>query len=167
MKTNLKHTHNWCFFKCRRSLNTRRFGMGASIEVKAASQEPPPGMMIPEALVSYIIFWYSSKSFLQNMCSTQKSSLPVWYGRKKQNKKTCHRKFVEFHAKNLDIGGHVSIPSLFLIFFKAQNVERVDLEDFLKIVPWNYISSDTLEGLESMGDSDTVDGNQKCGYITS
>ena len=22
-------------------------------------------------------------------------------------------------------------------FFKAQNVERVDLEDFLKIVPWS------------------------------
>ena len=42
------------------------------------------------------------------------------------------------------------IPSLFFDrFFQAQNVERVDLEDFLKIVPWSKDwnpRGDTVDG---------------------
>ena len=62
------------------------------------------------------------------------------------------------------------IPRLFLIgFFKAQNVERVDLEDFLKIVPWSKDwnpRGDTVDGWKKSGVHSPVEVGNLTHYFT-
>ncbi len=90
------------------------------------------------------------------------------FAQKKQHIKKCHRNFPAFHARILILEDKCVFKSVldrfqemclkilrnlacptaplilwaFFVFgFKAQNVERVDLEDFLKIVPWSQVAT--------------------------
>ena len=97
-KKTLKHAQSQVLFLVQKKIsfhcsgqNTNdNLGSEVSIEVKATSQEPPPGMMIPEAsAVSYPFFL--PKKNLQNIWFYKKKiTAGTGTVAKKHNNKTCH-----------------------------------------------------------------------------
>ena len=97
-KKPLKHTQSQMFLKCRadlfslfRAKHQRHICAGSeTIEVKATSQEPPPGMMIPEASAVSYPFFLPPQKIYQTFGSTRKVHCRYWYSRKKHNNNICH-----------------------------------------------------------------------------
>ena len=152
---NIHHIH-MCFLKCRRwsltcsEQNTNdNLGWEVSIEVKATSQEPPPGMMIPEASAVSSPFFLPPQKNLQNIWFYKKSSLQVLVQSQK-NTTIRHviRKFPEFHAKKRDIGGVPSVYSKSVFWSVFQGSECG--ESWFGRLPEDC-SLEHLEGLESKG----------------